>query len=170
MERFDLFGYMRDCAVRLKGIGHSDLQHRFFRITGLTQLEELLFNLPDASFPALMVENNQNGMLTDRSASDNYVDIPYYSFMVAAKADFNDHDQIQQVKVQCKSLGLKIISRLVHDKRKMINGLTFLSVSSITYTTFGPVADKIYGVSFSFTVPDNSEISYTASDWELPAE
>jgi glucose-6-phosphate dehydrogenase assembly protein OpcA len=112
-----------------------------------------------------MVENNQNGTLTDRSASDNYVDIPYYSFMVAAKADFNDHDQIETAKVQCKSLGLKIISRMVHDKRRMAGGLTFMNVSSITYNTFGPVADKIYGVSFSFTVPDLSEISYAAKDW-----
>ena len=166
MERFDLIDYMRDCAVRLKGIGHSDLHQRFFRITGLTQLEELLFNLPDASFPALMVENNQNGMLTDRSASDNYVDIPYYSFMVAAKADFNDSDGIQLAKKLCKSLGVKIISRMVHDKRSMARGLSFMNVSGITYTTFGPVADNIYGVSFSFTVPDLSEISYNLLDWE----
>jgi hypothetical protein len=166
MDRFDFIAYMRDCAVRLKGFGHSDSQQRFFRITGLTQLEELLFNLPDASFPALMVENNQNGTLTDRSPSDNYVDIPYYSFMVAAKADFNDHDQIEAAKVLCKSLGLKIISRMVHDKRRMAVGLTFLNVSGIAYNTFGPVADKIYGVSFSFTVPDLAEINYDPLHWK----
>jgi hypothetical protein len=167
MERFDFIAYMLLCAEELKDIRHDETNKRFFRITGLTQLEELLFNLSDASYPALMVVNNQDGNLADKSPSDNVVDIPYYSFMVIDKADFNDHDQVESVKENCKALGLKIISRMIRDKRNMKNGLVFLDVSSISYSTFGPIADNTYGVSFSFTVPWQADITYNTSDWEM---
>jgi hypothetical protein len=166
MEKFDFIEYMLACARELKDVLHSETQQRFFRVTGVTQMEELLFNLPDASYPAIMVENNRNGTLSDRSPSDNYMDMPYYSFMVIDKAGFNDHDLVESAKEKCKAIGMKVISRMVRDKRLMTNGLTFLNVSGIAYTTFGPVADNTYGVSFSFTVPDRAEIGYTPSDWQ----
>jgi hypothetical protein len=167
MERFDFIAYMLLCAEQLKEIGHSESEKRFFRITGLTQLEELIFNLSEASYPAVMVENNQNGNLTDKCPSDNVVDIPYYSFMIIDKAEFNNHDLVESVKENCKALGLKIISRLIRDKRNMQNGLVFLDVSSISYSTFGPIGDNTYGVSFSFTVPWQADITYDPDDWEL---
>lgn len=166
MEPFDFLTYMQECAEQLKDILHTAEEKRFFRITGLSQLEELLFNLPDANFPALMVENNQNGNLTDKSPSDNVVDIPYYSFMVIDKAEFNDHDLVQSTKENCKAIGLKIISRMIRDKRNMLNSLVFLDVSSISYSTFGPIGDNTYGVSFSFTVPWQADITYDSTDWQ----
>lgn len=165
MERFDFQEYMLACAEQLKEIRHTEEERKFFRITGLSQLEELLFNLPDATFPAMMVDNNQNGNLTDKSPSDNVVDIPYYSFMIIDKAEFNDHDLVEAAKENCKALGLKIISRMIRDKRTMQNGLVFLDVSSISYTTFGPIGDNTYGVSFSFTVPWQADVSYDSNDW-----
>jgi hypothetical protein len=125
----------------------------------------LIFNLPDACYPAIMAENNQNGNLTDRTRSDNFVDIPYFQFAVIGKSEFNDHDAVEALKEQCKAIGLKIVSRMIRDKRLMVNGLTFLDTSSISYLTFGPIADHVYGVSFSFTVPDQADITYSSSDW-----
>jgi len=166
MANFDFITYMLTCARELKDILHTDDEKRFFRITGLTQLEELLYDLPDACFPAIMVENNMNGNLTDRSPSDNMIDIPYYSFMVLGKAAFADHDLVEETKKACKTTGMKIIARMIHDKRIMANGLTFLNVSSIAYTTFGPIADDTYGVSFSFTVSDQASVTYDSTDWQ----
>lgn len=156
---------MQQCAQELKDIRHSESQMRFFRVSGLTRLEELLFNLPEASFPAVIVENNQNGSLGDRSPSDNFIDIPYYEFSVIQRTEFNDHDAIESAKEQCKAIGMKIISRMIRDKRYMANGLTFLDVNSINYLTFGPIADHTFGVSFAFTVRDQADVTYNATDW-----
>jgi hypothetical protein len=166
MDEFDFLGYMLTCAQELKEILHSETEKRYFRISGLTALEELLFNLSDACYPAIMVIDNCDGNITDRSPSDNIIDSPYYSFMVIAKTDFADHDLIASTKESCKSIGLKIISRMVRDKRIMANGLTFLNVSSISYSTFGPVADGIYGVSFSFIVQNAAPVTFSASHWQ----
>jgi hypothetical protein len=165
MEKFDFLTYMLQCAEELKELKHGENYNRFFRITGLTQLEELLFNLSDANYPAMMVENNQVGNLTDRGSSDNVVDVPYHTFMIIEKAEFNDHDAVEAAKASCKAIGLKIISRLIRDKRRMLNGLVFLDVSGIAYDTFGPIADNTYGVSFSFTVPWQADVTFNSADW-----
>ena len=165
MEKFDFVTYMRDCAVRLKDISHSPSQQRFFRVSGISQLEELLANLPDASTPALLVENNTDGRITDPGPADNFLDIPYFVFYVIEKAPFNDFDRIEQAKAETKAIGLKILARMLHDRRHYRNGLIMLRFDNIPYQSIGPIGDNCFGTMFSFTVHNPMAATYTANDW-----
>lgn len=165
MEKFDFIPYMLDCAERLKDIRHSASEPRFFRISGISQLEEMLANLPDVSTPALLVENNSEGRLTDPGPSDNFLDIPYFVFYVIDKAPINDFDRIEQIKASTKAIGLKIFARMLADRRNYRNGLIMLKFDNVPYQSIGPIGDNCFGTMFSFTVQNNVDTRYSASDW-----
>ena len=165
MDQFDFIGYMRDCAVRLTDIRHDELQPRFFRISGISQLEELLSSLPQAHTPALLVENNTDGRVGDANRSDNFLDIPYHVFYVILKASINDHDAIQQAKRESKRIGFKILGRMLHDRRHYAHGLVMLNFDSIAYQSVGPLGDHCYGTMFSFTVSNGADLGYHEADW-----
>lgn len=169
MEKFDFITYMLDCAVRLKDIQHTEENQRFFRISGISQLEELLANLPDVSVPALMVENNEQGRFSDPGPSDNFLDIPYFAFFVIDKAPFNDFDQIEAVKSKTKAIGLKILSRMLNDRRHYRKGLVMLKFDSVPYQSIGPIGDNCFGTMFSFTVQNMANTRHNPEDW-LPEE
>jgi hypothetical protein len=166
---FDLHSYMLNCAVRLDDVRHSQDQPRFFRVSGIGHLDEMLSSLSEIQFPAILIQDNVDGSISDRSNSNNYLDIPYFVFFVIDHAEFGDYDSIQQIKMDCKAIGLKILSRMVRDKRDMKHGLTFLNFQNIDYQTVGPLGDNCYGVMFSFTVADVANLVYNASDWITPS-
>jgi hypothetical protein len=163
---FNFKTYMLETAQKLKAIGHTDSEKKFFRVSGIGQLDELLSNLGIAQFPALIVEENQDGVLADRAPSDNYLDTPYFVFYIAEHVPLEDHDAREAAKLNCKLLGFKIIGRMLRHKRRGMFGLTFLNLRNVNYQTIGPIGDNCYGVMFSFTVSDTADIMYNADDWE----
>jgi hypothetical protein len=162
---FDFNTYMLECAAKLKEIGHTEDHPKFFRVSGLGQLDEFLSSLKKVEFPALLVHNNQEGNIGDASRSDNYLDSPYYVFYVVDHAKLQNFDEQEAIKKSCKAIGKKILSRMLRDKRRMANGLTFADFTGIPYQTIGPIGDNCYGVMFSFTVADNANLFYDADDW-----
>lgn len=163
---FDYKNYMLQCASLLKEIRHTDTEKRFFRVSGLGHLDELLSNLGSVKFPSLIIEENQDGTIGDRNTSNNYIDTPYFVFYVVAHAPFENHDNREAVKLQCKHIGFKILSRMLHHKRRGEHGLTFLHFQSIAYQTIGPIGDGCYGAMFSFTVSDTANIAFNTDDWD----
>jgi hypothetical protein len=164
---FNFITYMRDCAEKLNSIGHTEETPRFFRISGLLQLDELLGNISNISFPALLVHDNTEGLIADRSVSDNYLDSPYLVFYVIQHVPYADYDAQQEAKADCKTIGLKILARMLRDKKHGLHGLTFMQFNNIPYQNIGPIGDNCHGVMFSFSVPDTANLIYNADDWNL---
>lgn len=164
--RFNFVEYMENCAIRLKSIGHKPETPKFFRISGIMQLDEVLGNLSKMSFPALLVDDNLEGMIADRSPSDNYLDTPYYVFHVVNHVPLGDFDRQEEVKRESKGIALKILAKMLRDKRRGLHGLTFLQFGNINYQAVGPLGDNCYGIMVSFTVPDTAPLVYDENDWE----
>jgi len=163
--KFDFITYMRDCATRLKDIGHSESSPKFFRISGLVQLDEVLGNLSDIAFPAMLVHDNTEGNIADRNISDNYLDSPYFTFYIVDHVEYGNYQKQQEAKANCKAIGMKILARMLRDKKRGNLGLTFLQFSNIPYQSIGPIGDNCYGVMFSFSVPDTANLIYDPDDW-----
>jgi len=163
--KFDFITYMRDCATRLKDIGHSESSQKFFRISSLIQLDEVLGNLSEIAFPALLVHDNVEGTVGDINISDNYLDSSFYVFYVIKHVEYGNYQQQEDAKADCKAIGLKILSRMLRDKKRGNLGLTFLQFANIPYQTVGPLGDNCFGVMFSFSVPDTANLIYNAEDW-----
>jgi len=158
--------YMLDCATRLTDIGHTEDAPKFFRISSIGHLDEVLSNLTQIQFPALLVHDNMEGSLGDRNTSNNYIDTPYYVFYIVKHVELEDHDGREAAKKECKTIGLKILSKMVHDKRDLLHGLTFLQFANIPYQTIGPIGDRCFGVMFSFSVSENANLIYDTNDWD----
>lgn len=164
---FNFKTYMLDCATRLKDIGHTDSVKRFFRCSGIAGLEELLNQQTDVTGRVLVIHNNEEGSVGDMNKADNFLDSPYYVFYVLEKVEnYNDFDAEELAKKNCKTAGLKILARMIREKRLGLNGLTFLDFTSIPYQNVGPVGVNFHGVMFSFTVTDgDTRLVYNKDDW-----
>ncbi len=166
MGKFNFIDYMCDCATNLKDIRHSAEKPGYFRVTNITQLEELLQNLPDAQFPALIVNSSPEGVVGDFSNSDNILDHPTYLFYVVDKTTFGDIDSQVDAKANCKAIVLKILSKLIYDKRKQKNGLAFLQLGSIQYYAVGPIGDNCFGIGAEFSLYELLPVEYDPKDWD----
>lgn len=164
---FNFKEYMLDCAKRLKYVGHTENHPKFFRVSSIGHLDEVLSNLSNIEFPALLIQDNMEGNLGDQNISNNYIDTPYYVFYIIKHVEYENHDKREEAKIECKNIGLKILSKMVTDKRNLTHGLTFLQFVNIPYQTIGPIGDNCFGVMFSFSVSENADLVYNANDWDL---
>lgn len=165
MEKFDFIPYMKDCATKLKDIAHTDDNPKFFRVSGLAGLEEYMQRFTEAQYPALLVQDNQDGSIGDMNRSDNYLDNPYHVFYIVDRPEYGNADSSEATKKRCKAIGKKILAKMRRDKRNQANGLAFMNFSNVPYQSIGPIGDQAVGVMFSFTVPDQSDMVYNADDW-----
>ena len=81
------------------------------------------------------------------------------------KAPFNDFERVEEVKRSTKSIGQKIISRMLHDRRNYANGLVMLRFDNVPYQSVGPIGDNCYGTMFTFTVINPVQASFDEKDW-----
>lgn len=165
METFDFIAYMLDCATRLKAIAHSEENPRFFRVSGLSGLEEYMQQFNEAQYPALLVHDNTDGSMGDPNRSSNYLDNPYYVFYVVDRPEYGNADQSEAAKKRCKAIGKKILAKMLRDKTRAMKGLDYLDFTNIPYQTIGPIGDQAVGVMFSFSVREDANIIYNADDW-----
>jgi hypothetical protein len=163
---YDHITYMEDCATRLKDLGHTAEVPKFFRVSSLTQLDEVLANLTTMGQTVLIVHDNTEGSIGDRNISNNYLDSPYYLFYIMKHVALDDFDAKANAKKECKAIAIKIISKMLVDKSRSRSGLLFLDFTNIPYQGIGPVGDNYYGIMVSFTVADNAELIYNADDWD----
>lgn len=146
---------MLDCATRLKDIGHTDNEKHFFKANTILGVEELINNIGEANYPALVVEITTEGSIGDESRSNNFIDLPNYTFYVLGaplQQNFG-MDEIHISKQQAKSIGLKILGKMRHDRRRQLYGLHFMNFLSVNYQEVGPLGAGSYGVMFSFRFP-----------------
>lgn len=162
---FNAVAYFEQVARKLKAIGHTDDNPRFFRIRSLAGLDELLTNLPQASFPAIMVHDLVDGVLGDFSVSDNYVEEPQTIFYVLQKATFGDEASIDAAISNCRTIGYKIISRMLHHRNTAQHDLDFIDLSSIPFQSVGPLGDQCYGMMYMLSVADHLDLRSNTADW-----
>ena len=77
MKQFNFHDYMLDCATRLKTLGHTSSNPRFFKVNTIIGLEELLNNIGVANYPALVIQASTRGSVGDEARSNNFLDNPF---------------------------------------------------------------------------------------------
>jgi hypothetical protein len=165
---FDFVTYMKDVATRLKEIQHTEKAPRFFRVGGLSTLEELLLKATTAKDMILCVENNYEGKIGENQSS--ILDNMYHTFYIAKYAPVNDIDKIEQSKEDSKKALVKIWSKMFHDK--LVDqqggpklGLRNLDKPSIYYRPIGPIGNGFYGMLCIFTNSEKPGAIYNEEDW-----
>ena len=166
---FNCISYMRNIAVNLKSIAHSEEEQHFYRMSGIASLEEVLSSLTHGKFPAIVAEDSLEGSITDQD-SNNILDRQYYIFYVFDRVEFLNHDQREASKRNLRSIVQLIISRMLRDHLSDLSritsfGLANMEPASISYRAIGPFADNLIGLAVSFTILANPHICFDASKW-----
>ena len=169
---FDLVNYMEDVAKKHRQIKHTLTQPKFFRCSGIANVEELLSNLTNANGIILMADINLGGTVIGNTES--FTDIPVFTYHVMMQAAFNDMQLQDEAKKTCKTIGMNILAKLKYDRHQDnfsngTSGLRALDLSRIPYDTIGPIANGWYGCMFTFRIhqkASDSGMVYNAEDYE----
>jgi hypothetical protein len=169
---FDFLAYMEKVAKELLAIGHTtNGKKSFFRVGGISSMEELLQGISKADFPALCAVDQPEARLIDRDSSNPLLLNYHYFFILQHAASLDAASRSAAIK-ECSVIAGKILSRMFRDKLAECrdpftypSGLKGLNRDSVSLKSVGPVADNCFGVWVSFTLTSESGIVYNADDW-----
>lgn len=174
---FDFTTYMKNVAIKMKAISHqeeSEKQKRFYRISGLSGIEELLSNLTDKDmYPAILVNDLGYGRIADNGNAVNYLDRQTHIFYIVNYCDLNDFDAKEQSLATLKSIMYKIIGKMRKDYREdnkgtvPKTGMRNLDQGSFFYQVISGFGPHCHGlmISFEMTPPVESDMKYNSNDW-----
>lgn len=157
---FDPITYFQTIQTQLKELTGD---HRFFRVTGLSHMEEILTNLRKAVYPVMCVDDSQDGIVIE--AGGGYYDSRYYSVFILSKVKIHDDADRNTKMATCRAIFFKILSRMVHESAEFGNGMVYLHPDMIKYDEVGYLADDLFGIHFGFTVETPQNLEYVSSDW-----
>jgi hypothetical protein len=171
---FDFITYMRDVATRHVLIQHvedDETERHFFRVSSLSNMDELLQCISTAKFPAIIAEDFRMGRYIDND-SENLMDQQNHTFMVIAPVSIENADDREAVIKSTELIAKNIFSKMFRDKRndhKLTEktGLRNLDRASIYYQTVGPLGDNCFGIMISFNMLQQlaKEVVYDDGDW-----
>jgi hypothetical protein len=170
MNNFDFTGYMRNIAINLKDIGHiedDDSNKRFYRISGLDKMQEVVDNFSNLPQFVMIIEDNAEGGMVN---NNGLFDKTLCSFFLMKKAELNDADDREDIKNDCISAMRKILSRIRRDYYSDNVGDTDLGIRNVDfnswqYSTFGPILNTCYGIHIVFTTGNSINTEYDGADW-----
>jgi hypothetical protein len=172
MSKFNFTAYMLDIAIKSKDVAHveSDQENkRFFRSSSVTNLEEIIEQLPRFKGYAIVVEDNCEGSYSSNNTV-TFLDRQICSFFLLRKAELlNAEDRGDELRAS-ESVMRKIIARMRRDWMNDNNlksdiGLRNVDFGTISYFSFGPVLDNCYGVHCSFVNPTLQDTKFNPDDW-----
>lgn len=172
MAKLDFTAYMETLATSLKDVGHvpgDKKQKRFYRVSSLQALEELITGLTNINEINIVVEDNREGDFLETKGQ--YVqDDMLCSFLIIKRVKLLDMSERNQVLDDCEAVYRKILAKIRYDHltdqaMETNTGLRDFDINSIHYFTFGPVLNNSFGLHCSFRVGQNADIKYNSEDW-----
>jgi hypothetical protein len=157
---FDVIEYfqtIQDELILLQGI------NRFFRVSGIGHLEELMSNLRKVNYPIIAVDDSQDGYITEQGGG--YMDSRYYSVFILAQVKLGNDDDRNIQMAACRTIFAKILSRMIRDSGEYPNELVWMHPDRIKYDEVGYLADNLFGIHFGFTVEIPEDLVYDTDDW-----
>jgi hypothetical protein len=170
---FNSVTYFTQIARKLKAIGHTDTNKKFFRASNVNQLQELIQNLTSAQYPALILFDKLDGRFEDNT-SNNPIDRQFYSLLIVKPVDGEDSDSRRQVIEDCKAIVMKIFARMTRDwlaANKVsvdgdTTGLRNFDRGSAYYNSIGPISDNLFGTEYAFTIREAINTKLNEADWD----
>ena len=168
MAHFNFALYMENLAAEHKLIRHGRDNHRFYKMSSIGAMEEVLTRLLTSKTPAIGMNDTMEGRIIDNDG-DNRVDRQLYTFYVFGRAALFDHEQRKQVVKEIKKIAADCCDRIIADHYRDFNfqssiGLRHLDVNSLSYRTLGALPDGLLAIVASFVV--DVPITKSESPWD----
>lgn len=162
----EIITYFRTLASQHVAIGHSLNEKHFYRF----ELEEILSNLKNVNYPALILEGYRYS-LTDKS-SDNVMKERTGAFvLIDHMSDMGDFDAMHEVWDNMETICDEIIARIKSDKRNStIKSIRDFDLGSVQVALIANGTDNNYGIRCTFTISSSFTTDVDAAKWNLEAE
>ena len=174
---FNFTTYMRTIARQLIAIAwdpeDTDAK-KFFRISSVVNMDELIQSLSGAASPCIVVEDTRVGRLMDRG-SLNFLNNQSYTFMVLVQGETGNAEENEACKDTAWDITKAILSRFMKDyhsdQRPPVvtkTGMRNIDWESISYQSVGPYGDSFFGIMVQFTMlnPINKQLVYNENEWD----
>ena len=167
---FSFVYYMKGLAFKNRLLQHTDEKKAFYRVSSITNLEELLTSGSFGKNRCMLVIDGREGRLIDNE-SDNLLDNQYYTFFIVEYVASLDPDARQQALVMCMLVVKQVLGKMFADRlsdRKGLSplkGLANIERASVYYKEFGPIGDNFWGYMVSFSLIEPPNIRYNEQDW-----
>lgn len=154
--------YMRNIAVQLKDIGHTQNDERYFHVKSIFETEAIQNKVKNLPASVILISESPEGLLDD-FGSDNVSDIKRAAFILLKKGEpnmLNDsiHDEVH-------AIAKKIFGRMRKDSReKTIHHFKL----NVDYQKIGPTLGSRYGYRYEFEWGMSiTDLKYNSNDWNL---
>jgi hypothetical protein len=164
MSKYNHYSYCEMLATRLKPIGHTTNERRFFRATEQDSPEELATRISAAQGTILVAIDGADSSFSMPN-SDLLVEKPAYSLLLLSQTESDNTDSIFAAQQSCRQIAKEIIAKMLEDALKYLNGLEFVDGNSFKVGGIGPVGDNFYGVNMSYTFIQGTPYSLTPGMW-----
>ena len=156
MNNFNFALYIETLAGEHNLVKHSADDKRFYKMSSISAMEEVLTSLLTARTPAIGINDTLEGRIIDNDG-DNRVDRQLYTFYVFGRSPLFDHTERKRVTQEIKKIAADFADRIIADHNRDFNfqssiGLRHLDVNSLTYRTLGSLPDGLIAIVVSFVV------------------
>lgn len=163
---FNFNAYMKNIAETHKDIQHTSDQKRFYEVSGIGGMEDVLLHLRSMQGTIMLVETNHEGRIVDVKRN-YYVDVPRFRFYILKRGSMSNQAENTELKTACKTLAFSILAKMRHDytlAHKMEADASYrdIDLSSIRYDTIGPLATHWMGI----MVELGAQSSASENGWE----
>jgi hypothetical protein len=158
---FDAHSYFEEvCLKNRLSVGGG---YRFCRVTGQSHMEEVIqhFRTEKAYF---CIDDTENGHLMQTGGG--YMERRTYTVFLLKKFPFGDMKAQHAALNECRQLYRQIMKKLIRDRRRLENEMTYLKMDSIPfYEIPGYFISGCTGLYFMVTVDIPVELCYDGTEW-----
>ena len=159
----DLISYFATLAAQHVDICHRENEKHFYRF----ELEEVLTNLKNVHYPALILEGYRYS-LSDKQ-SDNVLKERSGAFcLIDHLKDVGDFDSMHQVWDNMESICDDLVARIRTDKRNpAIQVIKGIDLNSLQVALIANTTDNNYGIRCTFTVISPLSVDVDSTKWDF---
>lgn len=161
---YNHFGYVEKLARTLKSVGHRDDDRHFMKFDEAVELEDLALQTTSVAGMLLVAIDGHNSDFSLNGA-DALQETPQYFIVVLKNCPDVDMSLYYSTKLDCKTVAVECIKKMLIDRHNNIDGLQHLDTGSITCRGVGPIGDAFFGVIVGFTLTDPKSFKLNPDMW-----
>jgi len=162
----DIIQYFRTLAAQHNAIGHSANEKHFYRM----ELEEVLTNLKDINYPALILEGYRY-KLKDQ-LSDNVLKERTGAFiLIDHLSDAGDFDAMNTIWDNMESICDDMIARIKNDKRNpLAKAVRDFDLNTVEIALINNTFSQDYGIRCTYTIVSPYTTDVDPLKWNLEVD
>ena len=157
-----LINYFKTIAAQHVAIGHSYAEKHFYRF----ELEEILSNLKNVNYPALILEAYRYS-LSDKQSDNVQKERTGAFVLIDHLNDIGDYDAMHEIWDNMETICDDIIARIKTDKRNpAAKAIRDFDLNNVNVALIANENDRNYGIRCTFTISSPLTTDMASEKWD----